>query len=301
MGAADIVSIDSGLDPTRARLAAVDARLSELVPAESAWPRRLHAAERHALLSPGKRLRPLLSLMVAEGYGAQGAAMLDVACVSEMVHAASLILDDLPCMDDAQLRRNRPTTHLAYDEATAVLAATALLNRAFGVLMQVPASAEVRAELGGMLSFAVGSKGLIAGQIADLANTGGAIPASEVERLNALKTGALFDFCTDAGAVVAGADAASRASLRDFSQQLGLAFQLLDDLKDVLQTETESGKSAGRDADKSTLVALDGIEGAKERLDGYLTAADTALARANLSNAKDISVLLRAYFGGKIG
>ena len=274
----------------------IDARLSELVPEETVWPAKLHAAQRHALLAPGKRLRPLLCLKIAEGYGTSGDAVLDTACVAEMVHAASLILDDLPCMDDADLRRDRPSTHIAFDEATAVLSATALLNRAFGVLMRLPASADIRTELGEMLSYAVGSKGLIAGQIADLANTEGSATTSEVERLNALKTGALFDFCIDAGAVLAGVGPRRRTVLRDFSQQLGLAFQLLDDIKDQLLSDAEATKSTNRDAGKGTLVAISGIEGAKDRLSGYLAAAREALARAELSNGDAIADLLDRYF-----
>ena len=261
--------------------ARVDARLGELVPEADSWPAALHAAQRHALLSPGKRLRPVLTLLVARGYGHEGSAVMDVACVAEMIHAASLILDDLPCMDDAQLRRDRPTTHIAFSESTAILAATALLNRAFGVLARLPVSADVRCELADMLSYAVGSKGLIAGQVADLANSGTA-RAGDVERLNGLKTGALFDFCVEAGGVLAGAGPQHRSALRDYSQQLGLAFQLIDDLKDVLWSDARAGKSTSRDADKATLVALEGREGARQRLRAYHRGARAALARAGL-------------------
>ena len=139
---------------------------------------------------------------MADGAGFKGAASVDVGCVAEMVHAASLILDDLPCMDDADLRRNQPTTHIAFDESTAILTATALLNRAFGVLAGLEnISAGRRIELVDMLSYAVGSKGLIAGQMADLANTDTSASVAEIERLNTLKTGALFDFSVEGAAV----------------------------------------------------------------------------------------------------
>lgn len=280
-------------DGMRVRLSTIEQRLAQLVPSETSWPAQLHSAERHALLSPGKRFRPLLCLLVAEGCQGEASNALDVACVSEMVHAASLILDDLPCMDDADLRRNRPTVHVAYSESTAILSATALLNRAYGVLMRAPITAEHRVELGEMLSYAVGSKGLIAGQIADLANEDMTASEAEVERLNTLKTGALFDFAIDAGALVGGALPAQRMALRDFSQVLGLAFQLLDDL---LDTSTASGKSAFRDDGKATLVALSGESGARERLQSYKSDLLEALGRADLSTQTEIAGIMDVYF-----
>ena len=282
---------------SRNRLADIDARLASLVPEESAWPAQLHSAQRHALLAPGKRIRPLLCLLIVEGCGGDVNDGLDVACVSEMVHAASLILDDLPCMDDAELRRSQPTVHVAFSESTAILTATALLNRAFGVLMRAPRlSAETRVELGDMLSYAVGSKGLIAGQIADLANDDLTVSDAEVERLNTLKTGALFDFAVDGGALVAAASPQQRRDLRDFSQQLGLAFQLLDDIKDVVMSDYDAGKSTSRDADKSTLVHIEGVKSSLSRLRGYRAELHTALTRADISTADEIQSLLDTYF-----
>ena len=275
------------------RLSRIERRLAELIPSETSWPAQLHSAERHALLSPGKRFRPLLCLLVAEGSAGNGVDALDVACVSEMVHAASLILDDLPCMDDADLRRNRPTVHVAYSESTAILSATALLNRAYGVLMRAPITADHRVELGEMLSYAVGSKGLIAGQIADLANEDMSASDAEVERLNTLKTGALFDFSIDAGALVGGATPAQRMALRDFSQVLGLAFQLLDDFLDLT---AESGKSSHRDSGKATLVALDGEVAARERLGSYKADLMEALGRADLTTQREIAGIMDVYF-----
>ena len=287
---------ESELDAVRSR---IEQCLSGLVPEETVWPRALHRAQRHALLSPGKRFRPLLTVFLTRGCGAPPAmvdASVEVGCVIEMVHAASLILDDLPCMDDAQLRRNQPTTHVAFGESTAILSATALLNRAFGVLARNKAlSAEQRVELCDLLAYAVGSTGLIAGQMADLDNSGEASVA-EVERVNRLKTGALFDFASDAAAVMAGSDAAQRSALKDFSRQIGLAFQLLDDLKDALQDAAASGKSANRDAGKTTLLALDGLDDAKSRLRGYMDGARTALDRAGLQNAAQIAAVIEAQF-----
>ena len=279
----------------------IESRLSEIIPSETTWPVRLHEAQRHALLSPGKRFRPLLCVFIAQGGGIKDGADLDAAittgCVAEMVHAASLILDDLPCMDDADLRRNQPTTHIAFDESTAILSATALLNRAFGVLSrldQVPA--ERRIEIIDLLSYAVGSKGLIAGQMADLANTDKGTSIAEIERLNTLKTGALFDFSVDAAAILAGMHASQRAALKDFSYHLGLAFQLLDDVKDAVMNDAEAEKSVNRDVGKATILAIAGSDASRKKLNEYLSHAKAALQRAELSNLSVMTAILDNQF-----
>ena len=286
----------SEIDALRGR---IDACLESLIPTADTWPRQLHEAQRHALLSPGKRFRPLLTVFLAQACGIDEGrldAAMEVGCAIEMVHAASLILDDLPCMDDADLRRNQPTTHVAFGESTAILSATALLNRAFGVVARNGAlDAEQRAELCDLLSYAVGSSGLIAGQMADLDNTGSA-SVSEIERVNRLKTGALFDFSADAAAVMANSSAAQRAALKDFSRQIGLAFQLLDDVKDVLQPPEISGKTPGRDAGKTTLVAKHSMSETKAMLETYLANAKTALTRADLSGVDRLYALIDRQF-----
>lgn len=277
--------------------AAIETRLQSIVPSEQTWPMQLHAAQRHALLSPGKRFRPLLCIFIAQGAGFEGEAATDVGCVAEMVHAASLILDDLPCMDDAALRRNQPTTHIAFDESTAILTATALLNLAFGVLSKLPnISAQRRIELVELLSYAVGSKGLIAGQIADLSNTNNSASVAEIERLNTLKTGALFDFSVEGAAILAEVSASTRAALKDFSYHLGLAFQLMDDVKDTVMSDAQAEKSVGRDTGKATILALTGSEAAMERLRGYIASAKEALGRAELSNAATLNAVIDAQF-----
>ncbi|MGB6230358.1 MAG: polyprenyl synthetase family protein [Litorimonas sp.] len=277
----------------------IEACLETLVPEADTWPRQLHEAQRHALLSPGKRFRPLLTLFLTEACTPEpnGAdAALHVGCAVEMVHAASLILDDLPCMDDAELRRNRPTTHVAFGESTAILSATALLNRAFGVIARnASLDAEQKAELCDLLSYAVGSSGLIAGQMADLDNTGAA-SVSEIERVNRLKTGALFDFAADAAAIIAHSPAAQRASLKDFSRQIGLAFQLLDDVKDILQSPEISGKTSNRDVGKTTLVATHSMDETKAMLQTYLANAKTALERATLSDTTALFEVIDRQF-----
>ncbi len=275
----------------------IETRLASIVPSAQTWPTRLHEAQRHALLSPGKRFRPLLCVFTAKGIGYDGSSAVDIGCVAEMVHAASLILDDLPCMDDAEIRRNQPTTHIAFDESTAILTATALLNRGFGVLARLEdISAEHRIELVDLLSYAVGSKGLIAGQFADLSNTDQQASLAEVERLNTLKTGALFDFSIESAAIIAQSDASQRAALKDFSYHLGLAFQLLDDVKDQVMSDRQAQKSVGRDVGKATILALAGSKAAKERLTSYIASAKQALARANLNNVTLLNQVLDTQF-----
>ena len=276
-------------------------RLSEIVPSETTWPVRLHEAQRHALLSPGKRFRPLLCILIAQGGGIKDGPDLDAAitlgCVAEMVHTASLILDDLPCMDDAELRRNQPTTHVAFDESTAILSATALLNRAFGILSRLDrVSPDRRIEMIDLLSYAVGSKGLIAGQMADLANTNQDTSIAEIERLNTLKTGALFDFSVDAAAILSQMHASKRAALNGFSYHLGLAFQLLDDVKDALMSDNEAEKSVNRDIGKATILAVAGSDASREKLTEYLTNAKAALQRGELSNLDTMNNLLDQQF-----
>ena len=279
----------------------IESRLSEIIPSKTTWPVRLHEAQRHALLSPGKRFRPLLCVFIAQGGGIKDGTDLDAAittgCVAEMVHAASLILDDLPCMDDADLRRNQPTTHIAFDESTAILSATALLNRAFGALSRLDqVTADRRIEMIDLLSYAVGSKGLIAGQMADLANTDQGTSIAEIERLNTLKTGALFDFSVDAAAILSGMHASQRDALKDFSHHLGLAFQLLDDVKDAVMNEAEAEKSVNRDVGKATILAIAGSAASRKKLNEYLSHAKAALERAELTNLSTLSAILDHQF-----
>ena len=177
------------------------------------------------------------------------------------------------------------------------MTATALLNRAFGVLSRLNhVDAERRIELVDLLSYAVGSKGLIAGQMADLANTDNEASIAEIERLNTLKTGALFDFSVEAAAVLAGSRAAQRAALKDFSYHLGLAFQLMDDVKDTVMSDTQAEKTVGRDIGKATILALTGSKAALERLSSYISSAKDALTRANLSNDVTLNAVLDAQF-----
>jgi geranylgeranyl diphosphate synthase type II len=240
--------------------ALVERRLDELVPDESCHPEVLHEAMRYSLLGGGKRVRPLLTILSAICFGEREETALDTACAIEMVHTASLIFDDLPCMDDATLRRGRPANHRVFGEDTAVLAATALLNRAFGVVTEsVEIDPSVRCDLVRTLSDAIGSSGIIAGQYCDLrpdAENGAEI--HKVIQMYGQKTGALFVASVEAGARIARVDETWVEAVRTFAAHLGLAFQIFDDLLDRLGNEQDTGKDVGQDKDKNTLVACMG-------------------------------------------
>lgn len=239
---------------------------------EGDGPPRLWEAMRHGALGGGKRLRPFLLVESAVLCGAEEAVAMPAALALEMVHCYSLIHDDLPAMDDDDLRRGRPTVHIAYDEATAILAGDALLTLAFETIAEVPA-------LVAPLARASGMAGMIGGQMLDIEAESGAPDAAGIRRLQAMKTGALIRFACEAGAVVGGADIARRDSLLRYGETVGLAFQLADDLLDVTATSEAMGKATGKDAEagKGTLVGLHGIDAVRGMLDEAVAEAGTAL------------------------
>lgn len=284
-------------DPISHPRAQINERLAALVAPDSGTPKRLSDAAAHTVLASGKRFRPLLTVLIAKDLGYDGKAALDIGCAGELVHTASLILDDLPCMDDAPLRRGKTSAHIAFGESTAILTAVALLNRAFGLIARCEALPhDKRSDVSSRLSYAVGANGLIAGQLSDLSNDDTSISIEEVERLNQLKTGALFDYAVLSAGVLAGADEKTHDSLTEFSKQLGLAFQLLDDLKDSLMSDDEAQKTTGRDAGKATLVALTGDEAAKARLQAYLVKASIALKSAGIGADSLVSLAMAQQF-----
>ncbi len=245
----------------------VDAALDSLL-AETGGPRaRVVEAMRYAALSDGKRLRPFLVMQCAGLFGVAGAAALQTAAAVEMVHCYSLVHDDLPAMDDSDLRRGRPTVHKAFDEATAILAGDGLLTEAFAILAspQCHAVAEVRSELVAGLAAAAGAAGMVGGQMIDLSPQRGGLDLEGIRQLQSLKTGALIAFSCEAGAVLGGADPAARVALLAFAADLGLAFQIADDLLDVLSSPQEVGKPTGQDAamEKATFIGHLGVEGAQ--------------------------------------
>jgi len=258
--------------------ALVDRRLRLVVPPQSTPPQLLHLAMSYSALAPGKRLRPLLTLHTALHLGRRDLAALDCACAVELVHAASLIIDDLPCMDDAALRRGQPTAHRKFGEDIAILSGVALLNLAYAVIAasdSVPAAARIEAV--GVLAHAVGSEGLIGGQVLDLRARGPGIGAGELERLNRAKTGALIVAAADLGALVAGAGDESRALVRRFAEELGQAFQIADDVLDGAAYAGKTGKDTGKDAAKPTLAGVLGSDGARHRFEEHVARCREAL------------------------
>jgi len=238
---------------------------------------------RWAVLGPGKRLRPVLTLEVAAMLGGrrEGTA-LDFGCAVELVHAASLVLDDLPSMDDAELRRGRPTTHREFGESTAILAAFGLLDLAYRTVAEAADLRPVRryspADLVHRLSAAVGSAGLVGGQALDLAATAETTELAALESIHARKTGALFVAAAELGAMAADARRRDLDAVARYAKNLGLAFQIEDDLLDALATPEETGKDARQDVGKATFVGLLGVEGARALAEELIRFAVDSLA-----------------------
>ncbi len=247
----------------------VEAALEAALPAPDLAPQRLHAAMRHAVLGGGKRMRPLLVYAAGTLTGADEATLDAPAAAVELIHAYSLVHDDLPAMDDDAMRRGRPTVHVAFDEATAILAGDALQTRAFEVLADAHAEPALRVAWLQTLAQASGVTGMCGGQALDIDATGQQQSLSALQRMHALKTGALIRASVRLGALAGGADADTLQRLDRFADALGLAFQVRDDILDVEASSETLGKTAGKDAaqDKSTYPALLGMDGAKARLD----------------------------------
>ena len=272
---------EAGLDgAVSAAAAAVEAVLDAELPPPAGAAARLSEAMRYAALGRAKRLRAFL---VREGAGLAGAedrGALLLAAAVEMVHAYSLVHDDLPAMDDDDMRRGKPACHVAFDEATAILAGDALLTLAFELAAdrRVHPDPAVRCELVRALAQAAGGGGMVGGQMIDLAAAHGAADYETIAVLEGMKTGALIGFCCEAGAILAGRDAAFRASLRAFGRDVGLAFQVIDDVLDAVGDEAALGKKVGKDAaaGKATFLAALGVDGARREARALV---DRAVAR----------------------
>jgi farnesyl diphosphate synthase len=245
-------------------------------------PDRLDNAMRYAVLGGGKRLRPFIVLESAPQFGLGDEAALNAGAALECVHCYSLVHDDLPAMDDDDLRRGRPTVHKAFDEATAILAGDALLTLAFEILADPSTHPDpaVRSALTLGLARSAGRAGMAGGQMLDLQASSGGLGEAEIMRLQSMKTGALITFACEAGAILAGASNAHRRALLDYGRALGVAFQLADDLLDVEGDAALVGKAVAKDKDagKATLVSLIGAGPARQRLAELEARACDALA-----------------------
>ncbi len=257
----------------------VEARLDALIPPPQRSPADLHRSMRYTLLAPCKRVRALLTLFAARHLGGIEAPALSSACALEMVHAASLILDDLPAMDNASLRRGLPTNHKVFGEATAILAAVALLNSAFGIVAEDGTlGAASRVRLTEILSRSVGSDGLVAGQEQDLKWSPTCATKSDVALVHARKTAALFSAAAEMGAVAAVADEQHIRLMRDFGMKLGLAFQILDDLLDATSSREIIGKDVAQDSSRPSMALTVGLDAAGREAQAYIEEASQLIA-----------------------
>ena len=244
-----------------------DIALGKLLAVPPGLEARVYQAMRYSALAPGKRLRPFLVLASARLFGVAQRCALQVAVAGELVHAYSLVHDDLPAMDNSDLRRGRPTCHKEFDEATAVLAGDGLLTAAFGVLADPDTHGDpaVRCELVAALASAAGAAGMVGGQMIDLIAEHQSLDIGAITRLQRMKTGALIAFTCEAGAILAKAPHELRIALRGYAHDLGLAFQIADDLLDVEGSAAETGKPVGADvaSGKATFVSILGAERAR--------------------------------------
>ncbi|MDD3017006.1 MAG: polyprenyl synthetase family protein [Comamonas sp.] len=264
-------------------------------------PAGLGEAMRYAVLDGGKRLRPLLVLAAAQAVQGHAEAALRAACAVELIHAYSLVHDDMPCMDNDVLRRGKPTVHVAFGQAQALLAGDALQAQAFELL--TPPASEVppamQAQCCRILAQAAGAQGMAGGQAIDLASVGQPLTEAQLRHMHRLKTGALLQASVMLGAACGTVSAQGQQALLDYAQALGLAFQVVDDVLDVVADAATLGKTPGKDAanDKPTYVALLGLEGAQALAQQLLEQACTALERSGLSDTRALLALAQQVVG----
>ena len=276
------MSVSPFADWMAATQARVEAALAQHLPGNECIPARLHDAMRYATLGGGKRVRPLLAFAAGELTGAAAEQLDVVACAVELIHAYSLVHDDLPCMDDDVLRRGRPTCHVEFDEPTALLVGDSLQTLAFELLASQPLDNPAsQLEMITLLAHASGSRGMAGGQAIDLGSVGKALNQPELELMHALKTGALIRAAVLLGALAGQPlSAAERSNLDRFAKRAGLLFQVVDDILDCTASTATLGKTAGKDeaADKPTYVSLLGLDAARQYADELRADALDALA-----------------------
>lgn len=265
----------------------IENKLLSLLPVSEGREGNVNEAMRYALLAGGKRLRPFLVVQSAALFSIDRESALRVAVAIECVHTYSLIHDDLPAMDDDDMRRGLPTTHKKYDDATAILAGDALLTLAFEILSdeKTHADAEIRCDLILALSRAIGAKGMVGGQMIDLKAENQSLQQDEIIRMQHMKTGELIIFSCEVGAILAKVSDARRQALNEYAENIGLAFQIVDDLLDIEGNSEEIGKTAGKDieAGKATLVSLMGAKKARELADELI---DNAIKQMDIFDQK---------------
>jgi len=294
----DAIAAQAGFDTwCREELARVERALAEWIAADA--PAGLGDPMRYAVLDGGKRLRPLLVLAAAQSGGEPDApgseASLRAGCAVELIHAYSLVHDDMPCMDNDVLRRGKPTVHVQFGEARALLAGDALQALAFELLtpehLQIPAALQAR--LCRQLALAAGYNGMAGGQAIDLASVGKQLSRAQLQQMHRLKTGALLQASVEMGAACAGIQGAAFEALRRYGASLGLAFQVIDDVLDVVADSATLGKTAGKDAasDKPTYVSLMGLDAARAYAGELLAEAQAALAESGLPSVQHLSAL----------
>ena len=258
----------------------VEARLNELLPSEDTAPATIHKAMRYSIFAGGKRIRPLLCLEAAKACGASDDVALDAACALEALHTYTLIHDDLPCMDNDDLRRGRPTSHKVFGEGIAVLAGDALLTEVFAMLARVPANERYgAADYVAEMAYRTGSRHLVGGQVLDLEGEGRELSVEEIRAIHHGKTSALIIASVRLGGMAAGCTPEQLEALTEYGRSLGLAFQIIDDILDVTSTPEVLGKSIGKDArvQKATYPALVGMENARAEARALTAAAHAAL------------------------
>lgn len=274
----------------------INDRLATIIPRNETTPQMLYEGMIYNLVAPGKRLRPILTILTSLHFGSDGVAALDVACAIEMIHTASLILDDLPAMDNSIARRGQPTTHRKFGEDIAILSGVGLLNYAFSIIAgndKIPA--DTRVTLIKLLTNTVGAEGLIGGQVMDLHLRSETTNSYELRKLNEKKTAALFIASAEAGALIAGVEGEMLSRVRQFALEVGAAFQLADDLLDDSIYAGQTGKDTSKDANKPTILSRVGKLDAKFMINSHLNAAKAQLELMGKEN-KRLSLFIEHGF-----
>jgi geranylgeranyl diphosphate synthase type II len=258
----------------------IENRLQQLIPSSDTEPKKLYESVRYSLFADAKRIRPVFTMAVAALFRVDENELLDCVCTLEMVHTSSLILDDLPCMDGATLRRGKAANHLVFGEDTSILAALYLLNRAYGILAEYRRSIfspTLSTQFASILSRSISAEGIIGGQLVDLASKNERIDLETLEFIHSHKTGALFIACAEMATSFAKAREVERHAILNFAKNLGLAFQITDDILDATSDPATIGKDTGKDIGKTTFISFCGLEGSRQLANELIDTAEQSL------------------------